>query len=304
MALETAYLLKQHNIGLALLRAAKKAGCQVSEHYFYPILCGYGRANNIQDLLNILKSMVSEFEIIPKVETIQDYVLPYMVGDSTKCMEMLTNSNVPFAAAANAMVTTLLYQIKLDKAASFMTTTNLGFKVNLLKNGLINAFLSTKSVDPLIEIMHHQYLQNLKKKEIKADEEDTGQSLDTDFQNTFLIKLFKTLPKYDTKLAEELLSKLYEKGVPITKNAYNEIRTGLGDYSTQRFSELLEKLSSEELELQIPEKENIWHNKGKYVFGLQRVQKIKDNIEAAEKAGESTTPFKFELLENYCRIIF
>lgn len=63
--------------------------------------------------------MVNDFEINPKVETLQDFVLPYMIGDSVKCMEILTANNVPFAAAANAIVMNLLFQNKMNQAAQF-----------------------------------------------------------------------------------------------------------------------------------------------------------------------------------------
>lgn len=67
--------------------------------------------------------------------------------------------------------------------------------------------MNTKSVDALVEIMHHQYIQRMKNKQEKFDEEEFNQSPDTDYQNTFLIKLFKTLPNYNTDIMEEVINK-------------------------------------------------------------------------------------------------
>lgn len=59
----------------------------------------------------------------------------------------------------------------------------------------------------------------------------------------------------------QILNKLYEKGLPITGNVSDEIKSILGENCSPRISELLDKLSTEELELELVEKENIWQNK-------------------------------------------
>lgn len=66
-----------------------------------------------------MKTMIFDFNIVPSIITVKDYIVPFMVENAMSNCNTLVENNLPFSVAANAMLLHLLFQKKTQLAAKF-----------------------------------------------------------------------------------------------------------------------------------------------------------------------------------------
>lgn len=70
-------------------------------------------------ILDILKIMVNDFNILPCIDTVTDYVLPFAFGKISHARNLLIKHNISETMINNAYVLLLLKKKKIIEAAIY-----------------------------------------------------------------------------------------------------------------------------------------------------------------------------------------
>ncbi|KAF3424553.1 hypothetical protein E2986_08569 [Frieseomelitta varia] len=130
-------LMKNNDLSLPLLKIFKNYHL-IKPHYFWPLLINEAIRHNFQGIyvnkniflgiLDILKIMINDFNVLPCINTISEYVLPFSFGEISYTKNLLMKYNVNETMFNNAHVLSLLRKKKLTEAATYSKY------VSLLKN--------------------------------------------------------------------------------------------------------------------------------------------------------------------------
>ncbi|KAK1120820.1 hypothetical protein K0M31_011024 [Melipona bicolor] len=112
-------LMKNNELSLPLLKIFKNY-CLIKPHYFWPLLINEAIKYNFQGILDILKIMINDFNVLPCIDTISEYVLPFSFGEISYTKNLLMKYNVNETMFNNAHVLSLLRKRKLTEAATYM----------------------------------------------------------------------------------------------------------------------------------------------------------------------------------------
>ncbi|CAD1473626.1 unnamed protein product, partial [Heterotrigona itama] len=112
-------LMKNNELSLPLLKIFKNY-CLIKPHYFWPLLINEAIKYNFQGILDILKIMINDFNVLPCIDTISEYVLPFSFGEMSHTKNLLMKYNVNETMFNNAHVLLLLRKRKLTEAATYM----------------------------------------------------------------------------------------------------------------------------------------------------------------------------------------
>ncbi|KAK9300814.1 hypothetical protein QLX08_006662 [Tetragonisca angustula] len=112
-------LMKNNDLSLPLLKIFKNY-CLIKPHYFWPLLINEAIKHNFQGILDILKIMINDFNVLPCIDTISEYVLPFSFGEISYAKNLLMKYNVNETMFNNAHVLSLLRKKKLSEAATYM----------------------------------------------------------------------------------------------------------------------------------------------------------------------------------------
>ncbi|OAD59837.1 Leucine-rich PPR motif-containing protein, mitochondrial [Eufriesea mexicana] len=112
-------LLKCDNLSLSVLKICKNHYL-IKPHYFWPLLVRQAYKYNLQGILDILQIMINDFNIKPCVDTITDYILPFIFGDIHNIRNVLIKHRVNATVVNNAYVLFMLRRYKIKTAAKYM----------------------------------------------------------------------------------------------------------------------------------------------------------------------------------------
>ncbi|XP_050588159.1 leucine-rich PPR motif-containing protein, mitochondrial isoform X1 [Bombus affinis] len=112
-------LMKNDHLSLPLLRIFKNHYL-IKPHYFWPLLLRQAIKYDLQGILDILKIMINDFNILPCIDTITDYVLPYTFEKISHTRDLLIKHNINETMINNAYVLLLLKKRKVTEAAIYM----------------------------------------------------------------------------------------------------------------------------------------------------------------------------------------
>ncbi|XP_071875749.1 bicoid stability factor isoform X2 [Bombus fervidus] len=112
-------LMKNDHLSLPLLRIFK-SHYLIKPHYFWPLLLRQATKYDFEGILGILKIMVNDFNILPCIDTISDYVLPFTFGEISHTRNLLIKHNISETMINNAYVLLLLRKKKIAEAAIYM----------------------------------------------------------------------------------------------------------------------------------------------------------------------------------------
>ncbi|XP_058793240.1 leucine-rich PPR motif-containing protein, mitochondrial-like [Phymastichus coffea] len=256
---------------LSIMKSWAETGAEIREHYFFPIFVAHSKDNNLQGLLNTVKSMVFDFKITPSISTIKEYIVPYLVEDVFTNAQTLVNNHLPFANVAHAILLHLLSQSKTQLAHDFITSTTLTYRLGMLTRPLTRALARTKDSASIAGIVHQQYVLAQKNQNTVSEDKLTSR----EFSSLIVSKAVIDLPSYDTTLMIEFLQNLYERGVGIDKGAAEQVKQYLGNTLNDEIEGLLNALTSDSLE-----PKNIERNGN---HRIQRYRNSKDSIEESDE---------------------
>lgn len=89
----------------------------INNNYFINI--SYVNKNIFLGILDILKIMINDFNVLPCIDTISEYVLPFSFGEISYTKNLLIKYNVNETMFNNAYVLSLLRKRKLTEAATY-----------------------------------------------------------------------------------------------------------------------------------------------------------------------------------------
>ncbi|XP_060803764.1 leucine-rich PPR motif-containing protein, mitochondrial [Amyelois transitella] len=247
IATEVALQLGQTELALKLFKEIEKSGIEIRQHYYWPLLAQKGKEGDEEGVLQLLRNMASE-NIVPSSETLREYVIPYMIGKDTpqNIILKLQISGIPTIVCARNVMLELLESGKLKTATEIAVEYHPRGQYNILARPLLNALSKTKDIDSFVTILHITSSRQL------SQEEDSNDELQKDERDVIEAgRLVKSAVKLLSKgeLCEELLRKVYSKGIRISSESAEAIQLYLGEKMTTSLSELLTQLTSSDLEL-------------------------------------------------------
>lgn len=226
------------NLAYDLLRKLQERGLQMRQHYFWPLLVCQANRGSEEGVLKVLSKM-QEFNLTPNTETIRDYVLPHLKGNSAEIIEKLRNANITVAAAACSLVHSLLLKDKIDEAASIASKVPAYYYPELLRRPLTNALYRTSDVDSYIKIIR-QIHDNFGRRELV----DQDKTIDMTEIVGYLIQDLSFSNLKFLEFIGPVLSELVNQGLSISTSTAEKIQEKLGDNITEEISSLLGKLTS------------------------------------------------------------
>ncbi|XP_043595736.1 leucine-rich PPR motif-containing protein, mitochondrial isoform X3 [Bombus pyrosoma] len=112
-------LMKNDHLSLPLLKIFK-SHYLIKPHYFWPLLLRRATKYDLEGILGILKIMINDFNILPCIDTITDYVLPFTFGEISHTRNLLIKHNISETVINNAYVLLLLRKKKIIEAGIYM----------------------------------------------------------------------------------------------------------------------------------------------------------------------------------------
>lgn len=288
LAAEVSLEYAKENLAYPLMRELQKRGQEIRQHFFWPLILSKSKDPSGNGIVEVLLQM-NNFNITPNSETIREYVIPNIKGNSSDIIAKLRQGNISIGSSACNLVYSLLQRNEIEEAAIIISRINAYYFPELLRRPLNNAFYKTKDLNSYLTILRHIY-ENLDRKDVVVDtENDETKSLNKDdIMGQFIWDLTSNRRQF-SEIAESVLSSFVEYGLSISSEVAKKIQDNLGEKLTPEISSLLGKLTSGELtpitiakkppsyvssdQMNIPQLERLIHNlnvKGQDTLGLKR----------------------------------
>ncbi|KAK0177466.1 hypothetical protein PV328_001517 [Microctonus aethiopoides] len=230
------------SIIIELLKVWRDQNGEIRPHYFWPLLKSYAKMNNQDEMLNILKLMINDFKLQPSMETLRDYVIPYMIGTWKTVVDTLESLSIPMQNISWAIVSRLLYEKKMKNAGMFMSMYPINYPSEKFLHLLVESIMIRN--DP------KSFVAALRLMDRKTD---TGSDDKTSIKLTdaALLEIINTIPNYRYEIINDVLSEMKKSGLSISPEVCETVKTYLNDNATPESLATLEKLTSGTLE-QVP----------------------------------------------------
>lgn len=301
------------DVAIPFMKELKKMGQPIRQHFFWPLMCTQGKEGGTEKVLDVLRQMQSEFNILPSGETIRDYVVPNLTEkNSERIITLLRTAGVSVSTAATAVVYQLLVQNNLREAAQVATSYNVYYQPGLYRRPLINALLKTNDIENYIRFLRQMYdsiprLEALRQKFGTEPEEpepvvDADTAVDAEAQlltnqSDILGQiLFDILVHYRQNRIEvftNILKGIVNQGLSISNSQAERIQERLGSELTAEISQLLGQLTAGDLEPIPLDKSGVNRPSG---FAQLNVEQLERMIEQQTAKGENVKGLKRFLL--------
>ncbi|KAF7988527.1 hypothetical protein HCN44_001100 [Aphidius gifuensis] len=244
----TLYHILSNNIdcdrAINLMKTYASRDGEIREHYFWPILKEHSKNSNIDGIIGTLKIMINDFNIMPSLETLKEYVIPYMFGTYENIMAALREINIPKENAANAIFGRLIYERKLRNAVMFLTS----YPGNYSKDAFLKSIID--SLNYRIDVKSFVILLRF------LNDNNTDGSSDVDNTSVALVDealrgCLTQITTYKSKTIFKIIDELIESGLTISNDVANEIRDNLSSKLTPEIDDKIKLLSSGTLK-QVP----------------------------------------------------
>lgn len=274
-------------IAYPLLEELQKKGNEIRQHYFWPLILAKADDPTGKGIVDVLIKM-NQFNLSPSQETLREYVLPNLKGNSSDILELLRDANVSLGSSACCLVVSLLQKYEIDEAAAIASRIRAYYNPDLIKRPLTNSFYKTKDIQSYITIIRTIY-ENLDRKTLMKGEDENNATVDKPEVVGVLILDLVSNSREFFDIIPNVLQELVKQGLSISTSAATKIEERLGEKMTEEMSQLLGKLTSGELtpvpyetkppsyipyhQMNIPQLERLIHNleaKGQDVKGLKR----------------------------------
>ncbi|XP_061939019.1 leucine-rich PPR motif-containing protein, mitochondrial-like isoform X2 [Apis cerana] len=214
-------LKKDDNLSILLLKICKKYYL-LRPHYFWPLLVRQANKYNVQGILNLLEIMINDFNILPCIDTITDYVLPFTYGKVIDIRKLLMKYKINETIINNSYVLFLLKKRKIAEAARYMQyfkgeyfykiiAPDLRFSA-IFKNDVLNFLYISCNVMENINPNSTLILSNKSSYTIFVSMDKQLHEFMIDFpsQKLWMMKIIKHLINYDINLKLETVNTICE----------------------------------------------------------------------------------------------
>lgn len=292
VATEYSLQIGNENIAFSLFRELQKRGYQVRQHYFWPLLvAGRNDPSGTTIISTILK--MREFNLMPTIETLRDYILPNLQGKSSEIIAKLRQANISVGSAASSLVYCLLLKGDIQEAALLISRVNAYYNPEIMKRPLSNALYNTNNIDGYVIILRHIF-ENFNKRE--APEGEEPKIINEDVVGSIVLDLTNNTRKF-FDVIESVLQELVNQGLSISTSVAMKIQEKLGEKMTEEVSALLSKLTSGEL-TPTPLTKKLPAYVPSSQMNVPQLERLIENLEAKQ---QDVTVLKRQLLNLYCR---
>ncbi|CAD6213205.1 GSCOCG00003964001-RA-CDS [Cotesia congregata] len=218
---------------LEMMKAWRKVGGQIHDHFFWPLLVLESKASNVDGILNVLKSMIEDFKITPSLRTLRDFTIPYMFGSRKEIINRLKPLNISADTIVIAMADRCIIERQLKNAAILMTFHETKFPTD---DEFLHRFVETlnarNDVKSFVVILRLLYSDSGKVSAVCMDK--------------ILRKVIDVVPDYRPSVMISLLQELTVAGLSISEEIAGEIRSYLAN-NVEEVDDVIKKLESGEL---------------------------------------------------------
>lgn len=241
------------------LKQMKSTGFPIRPHYFWPLICA---AKKQDQILAVLKLMNEELQTANIGETLREYVIPKLkASDYDNLIALLRSNGVSAGSAISSTIYRALELGHLSEAARIASQNRVYYPPNLYRRNLVTALNKTKDLDSYIVFVRSLY-DNLPRRENfaasqEADDEEDGSVEESDTapsrdQAEILGRIvYDAVSYFKSSRAETLhniLTGLVAQGLTISSAQATRVQEKMGAELTPEISEMLERLSTGELE--------------------------------------------------------
>ncbi|CAG9826701.1 unnamed protein product [Diabrotica balteata] len=247
LAAEMSLQLGNEKLAYPLLEELQKRGVTVRQHFFWPLFIS--KANDNKAIVDILQKM-HDFNVFPNNETIREYVIPNLKGNSSEILALLRDGNISIGSAASSLVISLLLRNEIKEAATIATTIQAYYNPDMTKRPLTNAFYKTNDLKSYVAIVRTVFENVDRKKTAQKNEDDEEEANEgvnkAELVGNFVLDLTSKSRAFVEKI-ESVLQALCEQGLSISTPTAEKIEDKLGEKMTDQIAQLLGRLSSGEL---------------------------------------------------------
>uniref|UniRef100_A0A1B6MDN1 Pentacotripeptide-repeat region of PRORP domain-containing protein n=1 Tax=Graphocephala atropunctata TaxID=36148 RepID=A0A1B6MDN1_9HEMI len=244
LAVETSFHHGNIDLTLGLLRALKQKGEPIRNHYFWPSLLTAGKTGKFDRVVDIVRMMVSDFEVIPGFDTLKDYCLPHMGSLTTdKVVQALAEAGARRGQVVAALIAHLVTKNQLKEAVDLaLMNPRLNLKSTLLSRLLVDSLQQGGDVKHVVTLIHVMATRVPGGAAGEGEGEEDEETLE-EVTDRFLINVV-AYAQSRSKIAS-VLTEMVEHGLGISNSCAEVLESRLpGNQLTTEISELLAKLSA------------------------------------------------------------
>ncbi|CAG9859713.1 unnamed protein product [Phyllotreta striolata] len=299
VAAETSLQLGNDKLAYPLLELLQKDGLTIRQHFFWPLIISKSNDPSGDGVINVLQKM-QDYNIQPTSETIREYVIPNLQGNTSDILAKLREANISVGTAAASVVMTLLQRSKINEAAAIATTVQAYYNPDMIKRPLTTSFYQTNDLKSYISLLRSVY-DNIDRKNFynksEQDDEDASEKCNkSELIGSFVLDLASNNAKFKDNI-EPVLKELVEQGLSISTPSAEKIEQKLGEKMTDQISELLGKLTSGEL-TPIPLQKKPPSYTPSHQMNIPQLERLIQNLDAKN---QETKGLKRQLFTLYYR---
>ncbi|KAG5883517.1 hypothetical protein JTB14_019286 [Gonioctena quinquepunctata] len=304
LAAETSLQLGNDKLAYPLLKDLHSRGIPVRQHFFWPLITSKATDSSGTGIVDVLKKM-HEFGITPNNETIREYVLPNLKGNTSEILALLRDGNVSVGNATSSLVISLLQKNELKEAAAIAARVQAYYRPEHVRRPLTNSFYKTNDLESYVVVLRSVY-ENLNRKNAvvvnnredeSTEEESTEKTDKAELVGSFVWDLAVNHRKFLEKIIP-VLEGLVEQGLSISTPMAEKIQEKLGDKMTDQISTLLGKVSSGELTPVPLQKQKGPTYTPSHQMNIPQLERLIENLSAKN---QETKGLKRQLLTLYYR---
>lgn len=304
IALETALKNGIVDSSYALLKTLNEQNHPIRQHYFWPLLCANDQPRP-EGVLNVLKTMIQEFEMQPSSETIREYAIPNMgMNNHEEVIQLLRSVGISSAVASSGCVYVALENNNLKDAANIASRYKAFYSPGVYRKPLISALLQTQDFNSYIRFSRQMYdnLLRMKTKEEMNEQAEENENNSSNVQAEVLGSLiYDVVVSFKNKRVEALekvLTGFVNQGLSISNSQAERIQDKLGAEMTTEISSMLSKLAAGDLEPVQMESAGQRTKTPTSNLSVPQLERLITNLQAR---GENSNALKNQLIRNAIR---
>ncbi|XP_058445927.1 leucine-rich PPR motif-containing protein, mitochondrial [Malaya genurostris] len=292
------------DLAIPILKAFNEQNQPIRQHYFWPLLCASNQPRP-EGVLNILRTMLDEFDIHPNSETVREYAIPNLgLSNYEEIIHLLRSAGISSAVASAGCVYSALENNNLKEAVSIASRYKAYYTPGIYRKALVSALVHSKDFNSYIHFSRYLYdnLMRITQRD-EANDEAEGNEIDAHkFQAEVLgMMIYDVLVSFKTDRVEALtrvLTGFVNQGLTISHSQAERIQEKLGSDMTTKISTMLSRLAGGdlqpvELEPAVPRTRNAWFD-----MSIPQLERL---ISDLQSRGENTNSLKNQLIRNAIR---
>ncbi|XP_055597632.1 leucine-rich PPR motif-containing protein, mitochondrial [Uranotaenia lowii] len=304
IALETALRNGINETAFALLKVMSQSNFPLRQHFFWPLLCTTDRPQP-EGVMNVLRAMKDEFNLMPSSETVREYAIPNLgMANYEEVIQLLKSVGISTAAASSGCAFVALENNNLKEAAQIASRFRAFYSPGIYRKPLVSALVHTKDFDSYIRFSRHLY-DNLTRINTKEELNDLDGESDGNVPNmqaevlgTMIFDVLVSFKNNRVEAVEKVLTGFVNQGLSISSKQAQRIQEKLGAELTTEISSMLSKLAAGELEpiqLESTAPRTKQNNSNLSIPQLERL------ITDLQARGDNTNSLKSVLIRNVIR---